>query len=112
MIGTDYNPEGIKGVGPKTALKLLKETKSFDNLDQKIKSNLPSNHDEIRNLFLNPEVTANYKLEWKSPDIDRTIQFLSRERDFSEERVRSALERMVTGLDETRKKTTLETFFR
>ena len=25
LIGTDFNPDGIKGLGPKTALKLIKQ---------------------------------------------------------------------------------------
>ena len=31
LVGTDYN-KGIKGVGPKTALKLVKQEKNFDKL--------------------------------------------------------------------------------
>ncbi len=112
MVGTDYNPDGIKGVGPKTALKIIKERKSLNDLDQTTRASLPTNLHEIRELFLNPKVTSNYNLEWREPDIDATIQFLCRERDFSEERVRNALERMIAGLKETGKKTTLESFFR
>ncbi len=111
LVGTDYNPDGVKGVGPKTALKLLKERESLDNIDQTIKESLPANLQEIRELFLNPKVTSDYRLEWREPEIDSTVQFLCRERDFSEERVRKALERMIAGLKETTKKTTLESFF-
>ena len=25
LVGTDFNPDGVKGVGPKTALKLIKK---------------------------------------------------------------------------------------
>jgi len=31
LIGTDFNPEGIKGLGPKTALRLIKEHGSLEN---------------------------------------------------------------------------------
>ncbi len=30
LIGTDYNPDGVKGVGPKSALKLIKEHGSLE----------------------------------------------------------------------------------
>ncbi|MEM3824316.1 MAG: flap endonuclease-1, partial [Candidatus Bathyarchaeia archaeon] len=30
LVGTDFNPEGIKGLGPKTALKLIKEYGSLE----------------------------------------------------------------------------------
>jgi len=32
LIGTDFNPGGIKGVGPKTALKLVKQHKTLENI--------------------------------------------------------------------------------
>jgi flap endonuclease-1 len=31
LVGTDFNPEGVKGLGPKTALKLIKEYGSLEN---------------------------------------------------------------------------------
>ena len=39
LIGTDFNPGGINGVGPKTALKLVRKYESFDDLleDDKVK---------------------------------------------------------------------------
>jgi flap endonuclease-1 len=63
-------------------------------------------------MFLHPNVTSSYALEWKPPDVDATTQFLCRERDFSEDRVTNALDRMITGLRRTEKRTTLESFFR
>ncbi|MCK4713991.1 MAG: flap endonuclease-1, partial [Candidatus Aenigmarchaeota archaeon] len=32
LVGTDYNPGGIKGIGPKKALELVKEKKTFENV--------------------------------------------------------------------------------
>ena len=31
LIGTDFNPNGIKGLGPKTALKLIKQYGTLEN---------------------------------------------------------------------------------
>jgi flap endonuclease-1 len=65
----------------------------------------------IREIFLNPEVTDNYKLEWKEPNVDGVVDFLCRERDFSEDRVRKALGKMTAGIKEAKSKTTLESWF-
>jgi len=37
LMGTDYNPGGVKGIGPKTALKLVKQTKNFDDIFAELK---------------------------------------------------------------------------
>jgi flap endonuclease-1 len=112
LIGTDYNPDGVKGVGPKTALKMLKEHGSLDKILPQLQAEFPENPVKIREVFLNPEVTDNYSIQWKEPKPDEVIQFLCKERDFSEERVRNAVERMMAGLKEREKKRTLDSFFR
>jgi flap endonuclease-1 len=99
LIGTDFNPDGIKGLGPKTALKLIKN------------ASFPAEPQKIREIFLHPKVTDNYKLEWKEANIEGTIDFLVREKDFSEDRVRKALERMQEGSKKAKSKTTLEKWF-
>ena len=37
IIGTDYNPGGIKGIGPKNALRLVKQHKDLDSLFKEVK---------------------------------------------------------------------------
>ncbi|MBS7658455.1 MAG: flap endonuclease-1 [Candidatus Bathyarchaeia archaeon] len=106
LIGTDYNPEGVKGIGPKTALKLIKQYKKLEVI--KIEG-LPENFLEIRKIFLKPKVEENYSLKWSKPNVDGVIQFLCNERDFSESRVKTALEKMLSGLSQ--EKRTLESFF-
>ena len=112
LIGTDFNPEGIKGLGPKTALKLVKEHGSLENALPHIKNaEFPAEPQRIREIFLHPNVTDNYKIEWKEPDAESVINFICRERDFSENRVRKALEKMRKGAEELKGKTTLEKWF-
>ena len=95
LIGTDYNPGGVPGVGPKTALRLIK---TYGSLEKAIKvlpqARFPMDPVKIRELFLNPPVTDNYKLEWREPDEKRIIEILVKEHDFNPERVRRALERL------------------
>lgn len=112
LIGTDFNPEGIKGLGPKTALKLVREHGSLENALPHIKNaEFPVEPQRIREIFLHPKVTDNYEIEWKEPDAEDVINFICRERDFSEDRVRKALEKMRKGAEELKGKTTLEKWF-
>jgi len=112
LMGTDFNPEGIKGIGPKTALKMVKEYGSIEKIASELKGlEFPENLTRIKDIFLKPKVSADYRIEWKKPEVEEVVGFLCRERDFSEERVRNAIERMVAGMKERREKTTLESFF-
>ena len=112
LLGTDFNPGGIKGIGPKTALKMIGEHKSLEKIISELKDVEDATElINIRNIFLNPNVTADYKIEWKNPDEDDIISFLCRERDFSDERVKNALRRMEESIKEIRTTRTLESFF-
>jgi flap endonuclease-1 len=111
LIGTDYNPEGVKGIGPKTALKLIKEHGTLEKALSHIPdAEFPVPPENIREIFLNPKVTDHYKLEWREPDVQAVIDFLCEQHDFTEERVKKALEKMQSAIKKTKAKTTLETW--
>lgn len=114
LVGTDFNPKGVKGIGPKTALQLVKQHKSLEKLLPTLKeAEFPVDPQQIREVFLHPKVTGNYTLAWKEPDTEGVIEFICGERDFSEDRVRKALEKFTTGMRKiNRKTTTLEAWFR
>jgi len=112
LVGTDFNPDGVKGIGPKTALKLIKQHGSIEEALPELEgAEFPAEPKRIREIFLNPKVTDNYKLEWKEPNVEGVVDFLCRERDFSEDRIRKALSKMTAGLKEAKSKTTLESWF-
>lgn len=93
IIGTDFN-EGIKGIGPKTALKLIKQYGSLENvkdINSMVSDDLIS---QVRNIFLKPNVIDVEKLEWKNPDEEGIVSFLCSEKNFSEERVKNAINRL------------------
>ncbi|MCD6448121.1 MAG: flap endonuclease-1 [Thermoplasmata archaeon] len=92
LIGTDFN-EGIKGIGPKKALNIIKEYGSIDAAIEAGKVPEIENYEEVRKIFLEPEVNENYKIEWKEVDERAAIDILCREHQFSEERVRKAIEK-------------------
>jgi flap endonuclease-1 len=112
LIGTDFNPDGIKGLGPKTALKLIKQHGTIENALPFIKNaSFPVAPDCIRKIFLHPEVTDNYKIEWKEPDETGLIDFMSREKEFGEERIKKSLDRMTAGTKKQKGKVSLEKWF-
>ncbi len=112
LVGTDFNPEGVKGIGPKTALQLIKEHGTIEKVVPKLKeASFPVEPQRIRDIFLHPKVRDDYPLVWREPDSDGVVEFMCGERDFDEERVRKALDRMSTGIKKTKGATTLEQWF-
>lgn len=96
MCGTDYN-EGLKRVGPKTALKLIKEHGDLERVLEDRGETIESAA-EIRELFLKPPITEDYKIETKRPDPEKILAFLCDERDFSQERVEKAVKRLMEAV--------------
>ncbi len=112
LIGTDFSPEGVKGVGPRKALKLIRKHGTLEKALSEIKNvEFPIEPSLIRQIFLEPEVTNCYKISISEPDVESTIEFLCGERDFSEERVRRALDRTIQGMKKESSRTTLEAWF-
>jgi flap endonuclease-1 len=112
LVGTDYNPDGIKGIGPKTALKLIKQYGNIDEAIPHIKNaEFPHPVEEIKELFIKPRTTDDYVLEWSKPDVAGLIGFLCAEHNFSQQRVMSAIEKIQKGFEQKGEKTTLDRFF-
>jgi len=97
LIGNDY-VDGIKGIGPKTALKIVSKINSIDELFNflRIKGKNFENEEEVKQaymIFKQPEIEEIEKDEifWKEIDEDRLLKFMCEEHDFSEERIKNAL---------------------
>ena len=98
LIGTDYNSGGIKGIGPKTALKLVKQHGSnFDKLFNEVKwpDHFAFPWNEVFDLIKNIPVNENYELEWASVDEDKIKKILVDGHEFSEERVSNQIEGLL-----------------
>lgn len=111
LIGTDYNSGGIPGIGPKTALKLIQKHSKLENIDQLQEplSNVP--YEEIRELFLKPKVanvTSN-DIKFEPVDYDKLVEFLCTEKNFSSDRVNSALQKVQNS--DKNKNQSLEKWF-
>jgi flap endonuclease-1 len=112
LIGTDFNPDGIKGLGPKTALKLINEHGTLEKALPFVKNaSFPCEPTQIKEIFLHPQVTNNYTLNWKEPNVDGVIDFLCNQKEFSEERVKKSLDKMMEGSKKQKGKTSLEKWF-
>jgi flap endonuclease-1 len=91
LVGTDYN-EGVKGVGPKTGLRLVRENKNFDKLFKDVKAEF--NWKKIFAIFKSMPVMKNYQLKWNEVDVYRVKKLLVDEHEFSEERVDKTLKKL------------------
>ncbi len=112
LLGTDFNPDGVKGVGPKTALKMIKKygdlAKSIPYLKN---AEFPVDPSRIKDLFLSPKVVDDYKIEWGEIDPEGVVDFICKEKDFSEIRVRKTLEKTLECTRKLKERTTLEKWF-
>jgi len=94
LIGTDFN-EGVKGIGPKTALNLIQKHGQIEDLPADIKSKLEAqNYQAVRRFFMQPEVTQNYTIKHKEADEHGLYEFLCEQRGFSKSRVDTVIQRM------------------
>jgi len=101
LIGTDFF-EGVKGIGEKTAYSLIKKNNSIKEIvSKKVKVRgqiIDLNLDlieKVKNLFLNPSIEENYpSLNKGNPKFDKIEDFLINKHNFSESRVKNALERL------------------
>lgn len=106
LCGTDFNPGGIKGIGPKKALKLVKEYKDkwemmFKNLDWFSYFNYTWN--EVYNTFKKIPIDREVKIEFKEIQKEEIVKFL-KEKDFSEDMI----SRSLSGIKNVK---TLDSFF-
>ena len=94
LVGTDFNPDGYKGIGPARALKFIKEYGRIEDIPNTNEESKRINYESIREIFLHPKVAELERVEWGTPDPEGIIRFLCEERSFSETRVRNALSKL------------------
>ena len=95
LVGTDYNPQGIKGIGPKTALKIVKEYKTLDKVLEQVEWKFDVDAHKIYEFFLRPPVFDSYKIEWNEPDKDKLMKLMVEEHDFSQERIENTIDKLI-----------------
>lgn len=100
LIGTDFNPKGVKGLGPKRSLKTVKKHESFEDVmnDSKVEWTHDNSAYKIRDFFMNPPTK---EADLGSGELDRSKvkEILVDRHEFSEDRVSSNLDDLENGLN-------------
>ncbi|WP_128477618.1 flap endonuclease-1 [Halorussus pelagicus] len=104
LCGTDFN-EGVSGVGPKTALKEVREYGDIWGVLEARGASIEKDVDVIRDLFLNPTVSDDYEFDAEmDPDLEAAREYVVEEWEVAEDEVERGFERIEesvvqTGLD-------------
>ena len=97
IVGTDFNIGGIKGLGPKKGLALVKEYgEDFEKLFAEIKWDefFDVSWKEVFSLLTEMPTTDEYTLEWGDINKEEVISLLVTQHDFSQDRVSNTLEEL------------------
>ena len=90
LVGTDYNPKGIKGIGPKNALKMVKQYgEDKEGLFSSVKwdGHFGYPWQDVFDLIKHTRTTEEYSLTWGRVDGDAVSRMLVEGHEFSQERV-------------------------
>lgn len=108
LVGTDFN-KGIRGIGAKTALKLIKKHGDIESV-LKAREVEIENLDRILEIFNRPDVTDDYDLNFVKPGREAILDFLCKEHDFSVDRVTPYIETLEKAFKRT-SQANLDSFF-
>jgi flap endonuclease-1 len=112
LVGTDFNNKFPK-IGPKTALKLVKENDSFEKIIDVTKHEPEFDHKKIVDVFMNPvSIDVNEtELKEEMPNKEKILEFLVEKHDFSKDRVEKTLDKYITDREEKEKQKGLNEWF-
>lgn len=92
LVGTDFHP-GVKGIGPKTALALVKRHGAIEHMPSKVPDAFDGDLNRLRQIYVEPDVRDDYRVEFGRCDVEGVVHFLCDEHAFGRDRVMAALER-------------------
>lgn len=103
MIGTDFN-YGVRGIGPKKGLRLIKEYGNLENVMRKMDIEI-NDYEIVKEIFLNGPRSDDYSVDYTEVDMDGVLDLMTTY-GFSAKRVDDALERIKSAreFESTRKK--------
>jgi flap endonuclease-1 len=109
LVGTDYDPGGVKGIGPKSGLKLVKEKKTCERVFQGLAWEFKTSPEDILKFFENPPV-KDMDIPERKPDYEKLENTLVEEYAFSGERIGNTLKKLREAEDKA-KQSRLGSFF-
>lgn len=118
LSGCDYC-DNIRGIGGGTALKLIRQHGSIENILENINKEryqIPEDwpYQEARKLFKEPLVSDESQqpeLKWAAPDEEGLIKFLVTENGFNQDRITKAIEKIKAAKNKSAQGR-LESFFK
>jgi len=110
LIGNDFN-EKFPKVGPKTALKLVKENNSFEEIIKQTGFNPEFDFKEIEKIFLEPEYNKDFEIKFNPPDKEKVTELLFEQHQFSKERITNTLNKLEKVLEEKGQQSSLGKWF-
>lgn len=93
LVGTDFN-EGVRGIGPKKALKLIREHSTLEVVAERAGIEVPADYADVRKIFLEPEVSEDYSIGWRAVDEEAVRKILCDAHGFSVDRVDATISRV------------------
>lgn len=93
LVGTDFNPGGVHGIGPKKALALVKQKKYPVEIFKEVEYQLDFNWQDVFEIFKKPNV-QDFKVKFPKLNEEKVLSLLVGEHDFSEERVVKNLDKL------------------
>lgn len=98
LVGTDYNPGGVKGIGQKRALEIVKKyeypLKIFEFVEKSDKYILDFDWQPIFHQFKSFKETHKEKIIFQNINLEKIKEILVQDHEFSEERINNALEKL------------------
>lgn len=108
LVGTDYNPGGVKGIGQKRALEIVRQheypIKIFEYIEKSGKYQMDFNWQEVFKQFHDFECCENPEIVFKKVNEQEVTKILL-SRDFSLERINSGLEKIREAQEKGKQKT-------
>ncbi|MFH1285131.1 MAG: flap endonuclease-1 [Candidatus Micrarchaeota archaeon] len=111
LTGTDFN-QGIKGIGPKKALKIVSKVSSLEDAFKEAAfptSQMDELH-EIENFFLHPPVSE-AQFAFREPEKAELVKFLCGEHGFSEARVEKIADTLKGAFEQKGSQSKLNSWF-
>ncbi|MBR9690493.1 flap endonuclease-1 [Candidatus Woesearchaeota archaeon] len=106
LVGTDYNIGGIRGIGPKKGIELVKKYKDdLDALFEEVEWGKYFDYpwQDIYYLIKKMKITDEYSIKFKNIKPEKIEEFLVKKHDFSKERVKSVIDKFEEQGDEKQK---------